>query len=243
MESVDAAAHNLSIAHDRDAAVATMPHQAVGTRTRIFVIDDHSVFRDGLQALFLHEEAFEVVGQAENGAQALALVRYYQPDIVLLDIGLRNMNGLDLVNQLRRVCPNVRIIVLTGHHEREYIMTALRLGVHGFLHKDMSAAALFAALRTVLQGERVVAQPEVLTTVLTEFGELMRVRERERSGLAEQEIEILRLAATGLNNKDIGARQFLSEITVKRKMQDIYRKLEVKSRAQAVAEAIRLGLI
>lgn len=243
MEPANMAERDLVSHRDHEAVLTMMHAQPMAARMRIFAIDDHSIFREGLQAICGSQEDFEVVGHAEDGAQALALLRHYQPDIVLLDIGLRNMNGLDLVNQLRRVCPNVRIVVLTGHHEREYIMTALRLGVHGFLHKDMSAVDLFTALRDIVKGERVVARPEALTAVLTEFGELMRVRERELSGLTEQEIEILRLAATGLNNKDIGAREFLSEITVKRKMQDIYRKLQVKSRAQAVAEAIRVGLI
>jgi DNA-binding NarL/FixJ family response regulator len=98
-------------------------------------------------------------------------------------------------------------------------------------------------LRAVVRGERVIGQPEALSSVLVEFGRVLRERERQRRGLTDQEIEILKLAAAGLNNKDIGTQQFWSEITIKRKMQDIYRKLDVKSRAQAVAEAIRLGLI
>jgi NarL family two-component system response regulator YdfI len=98
-------------------------------------------------------------------------------------------------------------------------------------------------LRAVLRGDRLVAQPTVLSAVLEEFGHLLREREQERFGLTEQEITILRLAAAGLNYKDIGAQQFWSEITIKRKMRDIYRKMDVNGRAQAVAEAIRVGII
>jgi DNA-binding NarL/FixJ family response regulator len=187
--------------------------------------------------------AFELVGQAGNGASALALARHYQPDIILLDIGLPGINGLDLVNQLRRIVPGVKIVILTAHQEQEYLRTAMRLDVEGFLPKDMSGRAVVAALHQVMAGERVIGQPQAVTAVLKEYGQLVRERERERSGLTEQEIEILRLAARGLNNKDIGASQFWSEITVKRKMQDIYHKLGVKSRAQAVAEAIHRGFI
>jgi DNA-binding NarL/FixJ family response regulator len=107
----------------------------------------------------------------------------------------------------------------------------------------MSGDAILASLRKVLSGERVIGEPQAMTAVLNEFSHVLQQRERERYGLTDQEVEILRLAASGLNNKDIGLSQFWSEITVKRKMQDIYRKLEVKSRAQAVAAAIRLGFI
>ena len=135
------------------------------------------------------------------------------------------------------------IVVVTGRSEREYLMSALQLGVHAFLQKDTPGAAILGALRTVVRGERVIGQAEALTTVLVEFGRVLRERELERRGLTDQEIEILQLAAAGLNNKDIGVQQFWSEITIKRKMQGIYRKLDVKGRAQAVAEAIRLGII
>jgi DNA-binding NarL/FixJ family response regulator len=213
------------------------------SRISVLLVEDHPVFCDGLRALFARDESFELVGQAANGATALRLTHTYHPDVILLDIGLADTNGLDLVNQLRRTWANAKIIVLTGRQDREYLMSAVRLGVHGYLQKDMAGEAIFAALRQVVNGERVIGQPRAVTTVLTEFGQMMRERERERYGLTDQEVEMLRLAAAGLNNKDIGGRQFLSEITVKRKMQDTYRKLEVKSRAQAVAEAIRLGFI
>jgi len=115
--------------------------------------------------------------------------------------------------------------------------------VHAFLEKDMPGQAVLDVLRAVVRGERVVGKPQALSTVLEEFGSMLRERERDRFGLTENEVAILQLAAEGLSNRDIGERQFWSEIAVKRKMQDIYRKLNVKSRAQAVAESIRLGII
>lgn len=212
-------------------------------RARVLLIEDHPVFGEGLRALCEREGAFEWVGQAQTSTMALAMARRHNPAIILLDVWLADANGLDLIIQLRHACAGAKIVVLTGHHKPEYLMYALRLGVDAYLHKDMSAAATLDALHQVLNGERVIGQPQALTEVLNEFGQLLREHERARSGLTDQEIEILRQAAAGLNNKDIGARQFLSEITIKRKMQDIYHKLDVKSRAQAVAEAMRVGFI
>jgi NarL family two-component system response regulator YdfI len=111
------------------------------------------------------------------------------------------------------------------------------------LPKDAPGSAILGALRAVVRGQRAIGPPEALSGVLAEFGRVLREREGQRRGLTDQEIEILQLTAAGLSIKEIGAQQFWSEITIKRKMQDIYRKLEVKGCAQAVAEAIRLGLI
>lgn len=212
-------------------------------RARILLVDDHPIYYAGLQVLLEGAEAFEVVGLATDCQAALKLTQAYHPAIVLLDVELGEENGLDLVTQLGRICPGVKIVVLTGHDQHEYLSTAMRLGVYGFLCKDMAGDAVLAALRQVLNGERVVRQPHGLTAMLEEYSQLLRAHERERSGVTEQEIEILRLAAIGLSNKDIGAHQFLSEITVKRRLQEIYHKLNVKGRSHAVAEAIRAGLI
>jgi DNA-binding NarL/FixJ family response regulator len=212
-------------------------------RVRVFLIDDHPLFCDGIQALFEREPTFEFVGQTGHPATALAMVRHYQPDIILLDIELPGANGLDLVNQLRRIAPAVKIAVLTAYQEQQYLQSALRLDVEAFLRKDLTGSAILDALWRVLNGERVIGDPQAQTEALKDYGRLMRERERDQSGLTEQEIEILRLAASGLNNKEIGDRLFWSEITVKRKMRDIYHKLDVGSRAQAVAKAINLGFI
>jgi DNA-binding NarL/FixJ family response regulator len=122
-------------------------------------------------------------------------------------------------------------------------MTALRQGAQAYIQKDMQGDSILAAVRQTLKGERVVAQPAAMTAALTELSELLRARERDQSQLTPRELEILRLAAAGHKNKDIGARMFLSEVSIKRKMLDIYRKLNVSGKPAAVAEAMRLGLI
>lgn len=235
---------DMSLGAARECGKAALASKIAPSRhARVVLVEDHPVYCAGLRALLSEDEGFQIVGEAADGDTALALVRSCQPDVVLLDIGLGDANGLDLVSQVHRICPDTRLAVLTAHHEREYLLTAVRLGVHAFIQKDLPGHVIVAVVRQVLDGERVVAQPAALTTVLTEFSQLLQEHERDRSKLTTQELEILRLAAAGLRNKDIGAHQFLSEVTIKRKLQDIYRKLNVSGKASAVAEAIRLGWI
>jgi DNA-binding NarL/FixJ family response regulator len=215
----------------------------MGRRARVVLVEDHPVYAAGLQALFSGDKEIEIVGHAADGETAMSLVRYYQPDVVLLDIGLGAANGLDLINRFRRICPDVRIAVITAHQEQEHLMAALRLGAQAFIQKDMPGDIIVDAVRQALKGERVVTHPAAMTAALTELGQLLRERERDRTMLTPQELVILRLAAEGYKNKDIGAHEFLSEVTIKRKLQDIYRKLNVTGKPAAVAEAIRLGLI
>jgi DNA-binding NarL/FixJ family response regulator len=232
-------------AHDTRSETAAVLTRAITGRMRVLIVDDHPVFCDGLQRLLECAQAFEVVGEAWTSGAALTLARQLHPEIIMLDIMLEGdkVSGLDLVSQLRHICPDAKVAVLTGRAEREHLMTALRLGVHAFLRKDLPPSALVDAIQKVRDGERVIAKPEDLTLALTELYRVARQREREQSCLTDQEIEMMRLAAAGHNNREIGVRQFWSEITVKRKMQGVYHKLGVTSRAQAVAEVIRLGFI
>lgn len=210
---------------------------------RVLAIEEHPLFSEALRMLFQYEHAFELVDQAEDRSVALSLVATLRPDIVVLAIALPAHAELDLVTQINRVHAESRTVVITNHQDGAYLARALQVGVHAVITSRVTGTDLLGVLQAVKRGERVLMQPEALNTLLSDYGQLLRERERERFGLTEQEIQILRLAADGLNNKDIGAQQFWSEITIKRKMQDIYRKLEVRSRAQAVAEAIRLGII
>jgi len=217
--------------------------QLAQTTIRILIVDDHEIVRKGLCAVLGEDESFEVVGQAGSGNLAVTLAMQLQPDIVLLDIVLGSYNGLDIAQQLQRACPETRIVILTGHKVEDHLFRAMRIGVHGYLQKAMPASELLNALHAVHRGERVIGESRDATLVLGEFERLTKEQERVRSGLSDLEIELLRLVAKGCSNKEIAARQFWSEVTVKRKMQDIYRKLQVTDRAQAVADAVRMGLI
>lgn len=213
------------------------------TRIRVLVVDDHDVVRKGMCTILAEEKDFEVVGQANDGSTAVMLARLLKPDIILLDIFLGEANGLDLALQLQRASSDTRIAIFTGVTDEEYLMRAMRIGVHGYLQKSLPLDDVLAALRAVHRGERVIGEPHAVTQVLNEFSRLTKEQERSRSGLTDLEIELVRQAAEGRSNKEIAARQFWSEVTVKRKMQDIYRKLQATDRAQAVAEAMRMGLI
>jgi NarL family two-component system response regulator LiaR len=210
---------------------------------RVLVVDDHELIRRGLSAVLGEQEDFQVVGQAGSGNAAVVQAKQMQPDIVLLDIFLGNANGLDIAQQLQRACPDTRIVIVTGYTDDSSLLRAMRIGVHGYLPKALPAEEMLAALRAVYRGERVVGEARAITRVLHDYERLTKEQERARSGLTDIEIELVRLAAEGCSNKEIAARQFWSEVTVKRKMQDIYRKLQVTDRAQAVAEAMRMGLI
>jgi len=210
---------------------------------RVLVVDDHEVVRKGICTILREEHGFMVVGEASTGAAAMALALQTRPTMILLDIFLGTANGLDIAQQFQRICPEARIVIFTGFLEDEYLFRAVRIGVHGYLQKSLPLERLLVNLRAISQGERVIGEPHAVTQILNEFSRMTREQERSRSGLSEMEVELLRLAAEGCTNKEIASRCFWSEVTVKRKMQDIYRKLQAGDRAQAVAEAIRTGLI
>jgi DNA-binding NarL/FixJ family response regulator len=213
------------------------------TPIRLLLADEHVILRQGICALLSKEEGFEVVGEAGTGKAALMLAMELQPDIVLLDSSLGASGGLDAAKQLLRACPETRVVLLTGSGDEKLLFDALRVGIHGYLQKTMSIDDLLKALRAVRNGERVLGEPHTVTQMVTEFQRLASEENRLRYGLSAKEVEVVQLASQGCTNKEIGTRLYWSEVQVKRKMQDIFRKLGVADRAQAVAEAIRQGLI
>jgi DNA-binding NarL/FixJ family response regulator len=213
------------------------------TPIRLLIVDDHAILRQGISLMVNEENDFEIVGEAGNGKAALTLAMELQPDIVLLDIFLGTSNGLDIAKQLLRSCPETRIVLFSGFDDEDFLFEAVRIGVHGFLKKTLSIDDLVSALRAVKQGERVLGEPHAITKVLEEFHQLTKVHNRLLFKLNTTEIELVRLASEGCTNREIGSKLYWSEVQVKRKMQDIYKKLEVTDRAQAVAEAMRNGLI
>ncbi len=210
---------------------------------RILVVADHVILRQGILVMLNKEDDFEVVGEAEDGKTALALTTQLNPDIVLVDITLQIASGLDIAQQLLRRSPNTRIVLFAGSNDEKLLFEALRIGVHGYLQKTLSIEDLRRALRAVQCGERVLGESQAVTQVAIEFHRLTREQNRLNRGIGTTEIKLLGFASKGYTNKEIGKQLFWSEIQVKRKMQEIYRKLQVTDRAQAVAEAMRQGLI
>ena len=211
-------------------------------RIRILIADDHPVVRQGLRTFLSTCPDLEVVGEATNGFTTLDQVRALRPDVVLLDVRMPGLSGIEAAHRLRRAHPEVKVILFTTYDDEEYLFGALRVGVHAYLLKSSSHDTLAAAIRSVYAGERLLSPP-LVDKVLSRFEELARAKAQQDSGLTEQEIQILQAMEEGASNKEIADRLHWSEITVKRKVQDIFEKLGVDNRVKAVAEAIRRGLI
>jgi DNA-binding NarL/FixJ family response regulator len=213
------------------------------TPIRVLIVDDHVILRQGISIMLNRESDFEVVGEAASERAALALTAELNPDIVLLDSYLGTTCGLDIAKKLLRLCPNTHIVLFAGPDDEKLLFDAIRIGVHGYLQKTLSIDDLYKALSAVQCGERVLGDSQAITQVVIEFNRLANEQNRLYHGLSTAEIELMRFVSNGCTNKEIGKRLFWSEITVKRKMQDVYRKLKVTDRAHAVAVAIRAGLI
>lgn len=201
--------------------------------TRILVVDDHHVVRSGLVASLGMEDDLTVVGEAENGAQALEMYAKCTPDVVLMDLRMRGGNGIETTAALRAKAPDARVLMYTTFDGEEDVYRAVQAGARGYLLKSAPRDELLSALRAVAAGERYL--PPELARRLAE-----RVAGPE---ISEREIEVLRLISDGKSNKEIGATLHIAEDTVKRHVSNILTKLGVSDRAQAATEAFRRGLL
>jgi len=211
-------------------------------RIRVMVVDDHPVVRQGLRSLLSNYPDLILVGEAEGSPGALDLAERVAPDVILLDIRMPGTSGVETARLLCRQCPAAKILMLTSFDDQEYVAGALQAGAHGYLLKSASDERLVSAVRAVYRGERVLS-PTVMDRVVHEFTEYSRERAQRQTGLSDDERRILHMLAAGASNPKIAAEMYLSETTVKRKLQDIFEKLGVTTRAQAAAEAVRRGLV
>jgi DNA-binding NarL/FixJ family response regulator len=207
---------------------------------RIMVVDDHPLVRQGVRSLLSNYADLEIVGEADNGSAALRHVADLMPSVILLDIRMPGESGIDLVKRLQQTAPDAKVLMLTSFDDREYVTGALRAGAHGYVLKSISDETLVNAIRAVYFGERVLG-PQIMDQMIQHF--TAGPPEPATVGLTEDERRILRLLAEGVSNARIATDLYMSETTVKRKLQDIFEKLDVHSRAQAAAEAVRRGLI
>ncbi len=207
---------------------------------RVMVVDDHPIVRQGVRSLLSNYADFEVVGEAENGSTALQRISDLAPNVILLDIRMPGETGIELIKQLRQTAPETKVLMLTSFDDGEYVTGALRAGAHGYVLKNVSDETLVSAIRAVYFGEHVFS-PQVMDQMIQHFTD--EAPEPTVVGLTEDERHILRLLAGGASNAKIATDIYMSETTVKRKLQEIFEKMEVHSRAQAAAEAVRRGLI
>ncbi|MEV7557783.1 response regulator transcription factor [Streptomyces sp. NPDC089795] len=213
---------------------------------RVLIADDQPLVRRGLALILGPDPEFEVVGEAEDGARAVALAHELRPDVVVMDIRMPVMDGVKATEELARTLPDTRVLALSTFDMDEYVVAALRAGAYGFLPKDISPEELIAAVRIVHTGEAAVA-PRLLSRLLSAY---VRTPERTRSWAAEtpsdltpRELEIWRLMATGRGNAEIAAELDISVSTVKNHITGIFGKLGVRDRAQAVIAAYESGLV
>jgi two-component system response regulator DevR len=209
---------------------------------RVLIVDDHPIVRQGVRSVLANHADIEVVGEADGAASLFANLAALKPDVVLLDIRMPGQNGIEITQRLKREHPEVKVILLSTYDDEEFLFGALRAGAEGYLLKSASNEVLASSIRQVGRGERLLS-PTLLTKVMREFQDLAKEKTRTDSGLSDQELKVLRMIADGATNKEIAEKLFWSEVTVKRKVQDILEKMGVANRAQAVAEAGKRGLL
>ncbi|HSR46342.1 MAG TPA: response regulator transcription factor [Acidimicrobiia bacterium] len=210
---------------------------------RILIADDQAMVRSGLRMILESEIDLQVVDEAENGVQAVRLVKRERPDVVLMDVRMPEMDGLEATRQIAAEAPDSRVIVLTTFDIDEYVYGALRAGASGFLLKDAPADDLIAAIRVVAGGDALLA-PSVTKRIIEKFaaGPDPDRAVQGLDDLTEREVEVLRLVARGLSNAEIAAELFVSEATVKTHVSHILTKLGLRDRVQAVVAAYESGL-
>ena len=210
---------------------------------RVLIADDQALVRGGFRMILEARDDIEVVGEAENGSEAVALVREHKPDVVLMDIRMPGMDGIEATD-LIVANGDTRVLVLTTFDLDEYVYNAIRAGASGFLLKDVRPNDLVDAIRLVASGNALLG-PSVIRRLLERFGQLRQPSEAAKAveGLTEREREILRLLANGLSNAELAAHLVVSETTVKSHVSSILRKLAVRDRVQAVIAAYDAGLV
>jgi DNA-binding NarL/FixJ family response regulator len=210
--------------------------------TKVLIVDDHALFRQGVRNAIECEEDFAVVGEAEDGMEALAKARALRPDLILMDISMPHCSGPEAVCAIKRELPDVRIVMLTVHDEDENLIEAVKMGAEGFLSKKVRAQALLDSLRGVMKGE-VALSGSMVGKILKEFARLAEIEAGHiASQLTPREKQVLQKIDIGLSNREIGLSLCISENTVKAHVTNILRKLHLQTRSEAAAYARRWGL-
>jgi len=235
------------------AADPTVTHRADGAPPgldpiRALIVDDHALFRRGLEMVLAEEDDIELVGEASDGAEAVEKAGEALPDVVLMDIRMPRSSGIEACRAMKEVAPSAKIVILTISDEEEDLFEAIRAGASGYLLKDIPLDEVAGVVRSVHGGQSLI-NPSMAAKLLTEFAALAKRGESERAEqvpapkLTDREIEVLKLVARGMNNRDIAKELFISENTVKNHVRNILEKLQIHSRMEAVMIAVREKLI
>jgi DNA-binding NarL/FixJ family response regulator len=219
---------------------------STATPTRILLVDDQALFRRALATLIAEQPDFEIVGEAENGLEALELAHALAPDLVVMDVEMPVMTGVEATRRIRDELPAVRVVILSVSESDDHVFDSIRFGAHGYLLKDLRPEQLYDLIRAVMRNETALS-PAIAGRLLREFRERPERRqvttvEAPGPGLTVREIQILQLVADGLSNKEIGTRLSITEGTVKNHVHNALEKLQLENRIQAAAYVVRHGL-
>ena len=217
-----------------------------GEVIRVLIADDQALFRRGLYVVLGTEDQIEVVAEAENGLEAIEKARELAPDVVLMDVRMPKANGIEAAAQIRADLPSTKILMLTVSDEEEDLYEAIKAGANGYLLKEISVEEVAEAIRAVMQGQSLIS-PSMASKLLSEFNALVRRAEDRQQfpapALTNREIEVLRLVAKGMSNREIAEELYISENTVKNHVRNILEKLHLHNRMEAVIYAVKERLL
>jgi two-component system, NarL family, response regulator LiaR len=208
----------------------------------VLLVDDHSMVREGVRAFLVTQPDILVVGEAGSGEEAIKLAEQHVPDVVLMDLIMPNMDGIEATRRVKQVSPRSRVVVLTSYHEDEHIFPALKAGALSYILKDLSAEELASAVRKAAAGEAVL-HPRVAARVIKELQGRREDSLNPFTELSERELEVLKLIADGMSNAEMAAKLVLSEKTIKGHVSNILSKLHLVDRTQAAVYAWREGIV
>jgi DNA-binding NarL/FixJ family response regulator len=217
-------------------------------RIRLILADDHAMVRTGTRQLLERQADLHIVGEASDGEEAVRLAKELQPDVVVMDVRMPRMSGVEATRRIKTECPDVKILILTAHDDDEYVFALLQAGANGYLMKTADIDELVKAIRTVAEGQSMLA-PTIAGKVVAQFTsgkslpEVLNNTQDQYEGLTERELGILQLVGKGLSNKQIGKQLFISDRTVQAHLSNIFSKLGVSSRTEAVMYAVRKGWV
>lgn len=211
-------------------------------KTRVLIADDHALLRESMRNLLDRQDDMEVVGEACDGEEAVRLSAQLKPDIAVMDIVMPKLNGIEASKEIKKVSPSTAILILTAYDDPQYVMGLLEAGAAGYLLKSARGRDVVAAIRAVREGESVL-HPSIIAMLLKRAigTPTLGTKVRSKENLSEREIEVLRLAATGMSNKEIAEKLSVTVRTVKAHVSNVFAKMDVASRTEAILKAMREG--
>jgi len=210
------------------------------SKIKVLIVDDHALLREGIRSLLASHDDIEIVGEATNGSEALEKVREVAPDVILMDIAMPIMDGLEATRRIRKQNPNVRIIILTQYDRKDYVLSSIKSGASGFIPKNVIISELVSAIRTAHSGDAFL-HPSVAKMVIEDY--LRQVEPSPYDRLTDREREVLKLVAEGLTNQEIANLLSVSVKTVLGHRTSLMEKLGIHNRTELIKYAIRKGLI